>query len=179
MTLPAIAAQLVNLLYSTVDRIYIGQIPVVGTNALAGLGVTSSIIMLISAFSAIVGVGGAPIAGVALGKGERDRAGKILGNGFVLLVIFAVITSAITYIFMEPLLYLIGASDETISYSMDYLSIYLIGTVFVQISIGLSPSLSIQGRPAIAMLSIVIGAVTNIVRLFLSMGLIWVLKEPL
>ncbi len=162
MTLPAILAQLVNLLYSIVDRIYIGRIPN-GTDALAGLGITTSIIMLISAFSSIVGMGGSPIASIALGKGERERAGKILGNGFVLLIFFAIITSTIAYIFMQPLLFLIGASKQTIKYATDYLSIYLIGTVFVQISVGLVSYISCQGRPTIAMLSIIIGAVSNII----------------
>ncbi len=162
MTIPAILAQLVNLLYSIVDRIYIGRIPN-GTDALAGLGITSAVIILISAFSMIVGGGGAPVAAVALGKGERDNAGKILGNGFVLLIGFAVVTTAITYIFMRPLLFLIGASDMTIGYATDYLSIYLIGTFFVQISVGFVPFINIQGRPAIAMLAVVIGAVFNII----------------
>lgn len=110
MALPAIAAQLVNLLYSIVDRIYIGHIPEIGTQALAGVGVTSSIIILISSFSAIVGAGGSPLAAIALGQGDRVRAGKILGNGFILLIIFTLITSLTTYLFMRPLLFLTGAS---------------------------------------------------------------------
>ena len=119
MALPAIAAQLVNLLYSIVDRIYIGHIPEIGTQALAGVGVTSSIIILISSFSAIVGAGGSPLAAIALGQGDRVRAGKILGNGFILLVIFTLITSLTTYLFMRPLLFLTGASEQTIGYAVD------------------------------------------------------------
>lgn len=163
MALPAIAAQLINLLYNIIDRIYIGHIPEVGTDALAGIGVTSSIIILISSFSAIVGAGGSPLAAIALGQGDRVRAGKILGNGFTLLLIFTVITTTLTYLFMEPVLFLTGASHQTIGYAIDYLSIYLIGTIFVQISVGLNNYINIQGRPAIAMYSILIGAILNII----------------
>lgn len=162
MALPAVAAQLVNLLYNIVDRVYIGHIPGIGTDALAGIGVTGSIIIFISAFSAIVGAGGAPLAAIALGQNDRQRAGKILGNGFVLLLIFTVITSALAYTFMEPVLLFTGASERTIGYAVDYLSIYLIGTVFVQISTGLNTFINTQGRPGIAMYSVIIGAVLNI-----------------
>lgn len=162
MALPAVAAQLVNLLYNIVDRVYIGHIPGIGTDALAGIGVTSSIIIFISAFSAIVGAGGAPLAAIALGQNDRERAGKILGNGFVLLLIFTVITSALAYTFMKPVLLFTGASERTIGYAVDYLSIYLIGTVFVQISTGLNTFINTQGRPGIAMYSVIIGAVLNI-----------------
>lgn len=163
MALPAIAAQLINLLYNIIDRVYIGHIPEVGTDALAGIGVTSSIIILISSFSAIVGAGGSPLAAIALGQGDRVRAGKILGNGFTLLLIFTVVTSTLTYLFMEPILFLTGASHQTIGYAVDYLSIYLIGTIFVQMSVGLNNYINIQGRPAIAMYSILIGAILNII----------------
>lgn len=108
MALPAVAAQIVNLLYNLVDRIYIGHIPVIGTDALAGIGVTSSVIILISAFSAIVGGGGAPLAAIALGQGDRVRAGKILGNGFTLLLMFTLLTSVTAYIFMRPVLLFTG-----------------------------------------------------------------------
>lgn len=148
MALPAIAAQFVNLLYNLVDRIYIGHIPHIGTDALAGIGVTSSVIILISAFSSIVGAGGSPLAAIALGQGDRERAGKILGNGFILLVIFTLITSSITYALMEPILLLTGASERTIGYATDYLSVYLMGTLFVELSVGLNTFINIQGaRP--------------------------------
>lgn len=163
MALPAVTAQIVNLLYNIVDRIYIGHIPGYGTDALAGIGVTGSIIMLISACSAFVGGGGAPLAAIALGRGDRDRAEKLLGNGFTLLLIFSVLFSVGVYLYMEPLLYLIGASERTIGYAVDYLSIYLLGTVFVQLAVGLNPFINTQGRPRIAMASVVIGAVFNIV----------------
>lgn len=163
MALPAVVAQVVNLLYNIVDRIYIGHIPGIGTDALAGVGVTSSVIILISAFSAIVSGGGAPLAAIALGQGNRDRAERILGNGFILLILFTVIISALSYIFMEPVLLFTGASGNTIGYATDYLSIYLTGTVFVQISVGLNTFINTQGRPGIAMLSTILGAVMNII----------------
>ena len=163
MALPAVAAQFVNLLYSIVDRIYIGHIPGIGTDALAGVGVTTSLIILISSFSAIVGGGGAPLAAIALGQGDRVRAGKILGNGFVLLILFTLLTSVIAYTFMEPILLLTGASENTLEYAVDYLSIYLLGTIFVEISTGLNSFINAQGRPAIAMFSVLIGALLNII----------------
>ncbi len=163
MALPAVAAQLVNLLYNIVDRMYIGHIPNIGTDALAGIGVTSSVIILISAFSQIVSGGGAPLAAIALGRGERERAEKILGNGFSMLIFFAVVTSVIAYVFMRPILMATGASEVTVGYAVDYLSVYLIGTLCVQIATGLNTYISCQGRAAIAMLSVVIGAVLNIV----------------
>lgn len=163
MALPAVAAQFVNLLYSIVDRVYIGHIPGIGTDALAGVGVTTSLIVLISSFSAIVGGGGAPLAAIALGQGDRQRAGKILGNGFVLLMLFTVLTSVIAYTYMEPILLFTGASENTLGYAADYLSIYLLGTIFVQISTGLNTFINAQGRPAIAMYSVLIGALLNII----------------
>ena len=163
MALPAVAAQLVNLLYTLVDRMYIGHIPGIGTDALAGVGVTSSIIILISSFSSIVGGGGAPLASIALGQNHRERAEKILGNGFVLLILFAVITSSISYIFMEPILLAIGASANTLPYAVDYLSVYLLGTLFVETVVGLNLFINCQGRPGVAMCSVIIGAVLNIV----------------
>ncbi|MDE6215533.1 MATE family efflux transporter [Bacteroides sp.] len=162
MALPTVAAQLVNLLYSVVDRVYIGHIPGIGTDALAGVGVTTSLIILISSFSAIVGGGGAPLATIALGQGERTRAGKILGNGFTLLVAFTLLTTLLSYAFMEPVLLFTGASENTLQYAVDYLSIYLTGTLFVQISIGLNNFINAQGRPSIAMCSVLIGAGINI-----------------
>ena len=163
MALPSVAAQLVNLLYSIVDRIYIGHIEGVGTDALAGIGITSSIIILISAFAQIVGGGGAPLASIALGQGDRERAGKIMNNGIVLLVIFAVSTSLLTFLFMEPLLYLVGASDNTIGYATDYLSIYLLGTFFVMVTTGLNNYINAQGNAGVAMCSVIVGAVANII----------------
>ena len=163
MALPAIAAQLINLFYNIVDRIYIGHIPEIGTDALAGVGITTSIVILIAAFSAIVGAGGAPLASIALGQGDRERAKSILGNGLTLLLLFSISLMMLTYIFMSPLLQFAGASTTTLPYAKDYLSIYLFGTFFVQISTGLNSFINVQGRPAIAMWSVVIGALLNIV----------------
>lgn len=163
MALPAVAAQFVNLLYNLVDRIYIGHIPEIGTDALAGVGVTTSVIILISAFSSIVGAGGSPLAAIALGQGDRVRAGEILGNGFVLLVLLALFTSSIAYAFMKPILLLTGASENTLPYAVDYLSVYLLGTVFVEISTGLNIFINCQGRPTIAMCSVLVGALLNII----------------
>ncbi len=162
MSLPCIAAQLVNLLYSIVDRIYIGHIPETGTEALAGIGITGSITILISAFAQIVGGGGAPLAAMALGEGNRERAGRILGNGFLLLIVFAVLTSVPICIFTEPILLATGASEATLPYAVDYLSIYLMGTVFVMFATGLSTFINAQGRSKTAMWSVLIGAVANI-----------------
>ena len=162
MALPAIAAQLVNLLYNIIDRVYIGHIPEEGTNALAGVGVTTSIVILISAFSSIVGAGGAPLAAIALGQGNRERAGRILGNGSLLLLVFTLLVSGVIYMFMEPILLATGASTNTLPYAIDYLTIYLTGTLFVQISVGLNTFISSQGRPSTAMWSVLIGAFLNI-----------------
>ena len=163
MALPAVAAQFVNLLYNIVDRVYIGHIPGIGTDALAGVGVTTSIVILISAFSAIVGAGGSPLAAIALGQNNRERAGKILGNGFILLILFTLLTSSVAYTFMKPILLFTGASENTLGYAVDYLSIYLLGTFFVEISTGLNAFINTQGRPAVAMCSVLIGAFINIV----------------
>lgn len=163
MAIPSVAAQIVNLLYSVVDRIYIGRIPEVGTTALAGIGITASLLVLIQAFAQIVGAGGAPLAAIALGGGDRARAERILGNGFVMILFFAALTAGASYLYMEPILWLSGASDATLGYATDYLSIYLLGTVFVLISSGLNTFISCQGRPQIAMCSVLLGAMLNII----------------
>ena len=162
MAVPSIIAQIINILYNIVDRIYIGHIPGVGAAALTGVGITFPIITLISAFSAFVGMGGAPLAAIWMGKGDRKHAEKILGSGACLLVIFTIVLMAVFYLFQKPFLYLFGASDATIGYSLDYMSIYLLGTLFVELALGLNPFIISQGRSRIAMISIVIGAVVNI-----------------
>lgn len=163
LAIPSVIAQLINVLYNIVDRMYIGHIKEVGSVALTGVGVTFPIIMLISAFSAFVGAGGAPLAAIALGKGDRERAEKILGNGVTVLISFSVILTIVFMIFKEPLLFMFGASDQTIAYANSYITIYLIGTVFVQAALGLNPFISSQGQAKVAMLSILIGAVINII----------------
>ena len=162
MAVPSIIAQIINILYNIVDRIYIGHIPGVGAAALTGVGITFPIITLISAFSAFVGMGGAPLAAIWMGKGDRKHAEKILGSGACLLVIFTIVLMAVFYLFQKPFLYMFGASDATIGYSLDYMSIYLLGTLFVELASGLNPFIISQGRSRIAMISIVIGAVVNI-----------------
>ena len=162
MAVPSIIAQRINILYNIVDRRYIGHIPGVGAAALTGVGITFPIITLISAFSAFVGMGGAPLAAIWMGKGDRKHAEKILGSGACLLVIFTIVLMAVFYLFQKPFLYMFGASDATIGYSLDYMSIYLLGTLFVELALGLNPFIISQGRSRIAMISIVIGAVVNI-----------------
>ncbi|MBD5499865.1 MAG: MATE family efflux transporter [Lachnospiraceae bacterium] len=163
MAVPSIIAQVINILYSIVDRIYIGHIEGVGMEALTGVGVTFPIITLISAFSAFVGAGGAPLAAIWLGKGDRKRAEKILGNGVSMLIFFTIILMAFFYTFERPLLYLFGASDATISYAMNYISIYLAGTIFVELALGLNAFIISQGQSRTAMLAVLIGAASNII----------------
>lgn len=163
MAIPSIIAQVINILYNIVDRIYIGHISGVGAAALTGVGLTFPIITLISAFSAFVGSGGAPLASIWMGKNDKKHAEKILGTGVFMLLCFSVILMAVFLIFQKPLLYAFGASDATIGYAMEYLTIYLLGTVFVEIALGLNPFIIAQGRSTTAMMSIVIGAVINIV----------------
>lgn len=161
MALPAVAAQLVNLLYGVIDKIYIGHIEGVGGEALAGVGITTSIIILVAAFSNLVGSGGSPLAAIQLGKGNREEASRIMNNGFVMLLFFALICTVTPFFFMDGMLKIAGAEADTLPYARDYLSIYLLGTVFVMISTGLNMFINCQGRPGIAMLSIIIGAVLN------------------
>ena len=163
MAIPSIIAQVINILYNIVDRIYIGHISGVGAAALTGVGLTFPIITLISAFSAFVGSGGAPLASIWMGKNDKKHAEKILGTGVFMLLCFSLVLMAVFLIFQRPLLYAFGASDSTIGYAMEYLTIYLIGTVFVEIALGLNPFIISQGRSTTAMMSIVIGAVINIV----------------
>ena len=152
LALPSVLAQIVNVLYNIVDRIYIGRIPDVGSLALTGVGVTFPIITIISAFAGFASGGGAPLAAIALGQKNRDRAEKILGSS----------TSLLLFFFQTPLLYLFGASSNTIRYASTYISIYLVGTVFVELAVGLNTFISCQGHARTAMCSVLIGAVINI-----------------
>ena len=163
MTLPAILAQIINILYSVIDRIYIGHMEGVGANALTGVGVTFCITMFVSAFSAFISNGAAPLAAIWLGKGDREHAEKILGNSVSFLLVCTVVLMTVFYAFQEPLLYMFGASDATIGYAMDYLSIYLSGTLFVELALGLNAFIICQSQPKTAMFSVLIGAVANIV----------------
>lgn len=159
---PSVLAQIVNVLYNIVDRIYIGRIPDVGSLALTGVGVTFPIITIISAFAGFASGGGAPLAAIALGQKNRERAEKILGSSTSLLLFFSVLLMAFFFVFQTPLLYLFGASDNTIGYASTYISIYLVGTVFVELAVGLNTFISCQGHARTAMCSVLIGAVVNI-----------------
>nr|WP_305136010.1 MATE family efflux transporter [uncultured Schaedlerella sp.] len=163
MALPAVAAQVINVLYNIVDRIYIGHIAGYGELALTGVGVTAPILMVISAFSAFAGMGGAPQASIQLGKKNYDKAEKILGSSVAMLLLFSVVLTVFFQIFKTPVLYAFGASDNTIVYARQYITIYLAGTVFVQFALGLNTYISGQGNPKVAMLSVLLGAVVNII----------------
>ena len=162
LALPAVAAQLINMLYNIVDRIYIGHIEEVGREALTGLGVTFPILMLISAFTAFAGMGGAPLASIHLGAGDRDQAEKILGSSTALLLVLSAVLTVVFSILKEPALMAFGASEDTIGYALDYISVYLLGTVFVQLALGLNAYITAQGQAVAAMASVLIGAVLNI-----------------
>ena len=163
LALPMILAQMVNALYNIVDRIYISYIPNIGTTALTGVGICFPILMLISAFSALLGQGGAPLASIRLGAKKEKEAQKIVGNCFFSLTVCAILLTLIFYMFSKPILFAFGASNDTIGYAQSYLNIYLIGTIFVQMTLGLNAFISAQGFSKISMLTVCIGAVTNIV----------------
>lgn len=162
LAVPAITAQVVNMLYNIVDRIYIGHIPEIGTAALTGVGITFPIITLISAFSSLIAMGGAPRASISMGEGNKDRAERILGNCFTTLLVLSVVLTAIFLIFQEPILWAFGASENTIGYATDYMRIYVCGTVFVQIALGMNMFITSQGFAKTSMLTVIIGAALNI-----------------
>ena len=163
LALPAILAQVINLLYNLVDRMYIGHIAKVGSVALTGLGVTMPFIMCVSAFAALVSMGGAPRASIMMGRGNREEAERILGNCTSMLVIVAVIVTAVSQIWGTDILMLFGASESTLPYAWAYLQIYSIGTIFVQLALGLNAFINAQGFAKTGMLTVVIGAVCNII----------------
>ncbi len=160
---PAILAQVVNMLYNIVDRMYIGHIPEIGVSALTGVGLCFPIIILITAFSSLIGMGGAPRAAIFMGKREKEKAEEILGNCVTALVVIAVLLTIVFLVFGRPLLILFGASENTIGYALDYMQIYVCGTIFVQMALGLNSFITTQGFSLISMLTVAIGAVTNIV----------------
>lgn len=163
LSVPAILAQIVNLLYNVVDRIYIGHMEGVGTAALTGVGLCNPIIVLISAFTMLVAQGGAPRAAIEMGKGDIKKAEKILGNCFSLIIVFAVLFTAVFSIFGEKLLMIFGASEDTIIYALPYMRIYVAGSIFVMISLGLNMFITTQGFTKISMATVLIGAVCNII----------------
>ncbi|NLO46918.1 MAG: MATE family efflux transporter [Clostridiales bacterium] len=160
---PMTLALLINLLYSVVDRMYIGHMAYEGRIALTGIGLAFPIIAIITAFQSLCSMGGAPLLSIARGEGDDKRAELIMGNSFAMLVGFGIILTVLGFIFKAPVLRLIGASDNTFGYANDYLTIYLIGTVFVMISLGMNPFINAQGFAKTGMFTVLIGAVTNIV----------------
>lgn len=163
LAVPAIVAQVINVLYNMVDRMYIGHLPEIGETALTGVGVCFPLITAISAFAALVSMGGAPRASIFLGRGDKETAEKILGNCATALVVVGVALTAVFFAFGYQLLGLFGASSQTIGYAWQYFSIYLVGTIFVQASLGLNAFINAQGYTMVGMLTVVIGAVLNII----------------
>ena len=163
LALPTVAAQLINMLYNIVDRIYIGHIPEIGATALTGVGVCMPLIMIVSAFAALVGYGGAPRASIFMGKKDKESAEKTLGNCFVLQIIISVILTAVLLIWNRDFLMAFGASENTIEYGVSYMNIYALGTIFVELTLGMNAFITAQGFAKTGMLSVLIGAVANII----------------
>ena len=163
LALPTVAAQLINMLYNIVDRIYIGHIPGEGAMALTGVGVCMPIIMVVSAFASLVGYGGPPRASIYMGKNDQKTAESILGNCFTLLVLISLGLTAVLLAWSRPLLLTFGASENTIGYAVSYMNIYACGTLFVQLTLGMNAFITAQGFAKTGMLSVLIGAVCNIV----------------
>jgi putative MATE family efflux protein len=163
MAIPALVGQVVNLLYNIVDRIYIGHIEGIGGTALTGVGLFTPILMLLTGFAMMAGSGGAPRAAIAMGEGDRERAEKILGNCFTTLLLFALVLTPVFYFSCPTLLSWFGASDDTLPYAVTYGQIYILGSTFVLITMGLNVFITTQGFASMSMMTTVIGAVTNIV----------------
>ena len=162
LAIPTVTAQLINMLYNIVDRIYIGHMPGSGNLALTGVGICMPIIIIISAFAALVGMGGSPRASIALGRGDTKSAEDILGSCFTLQTIVAIVLTVIVFIFRRPMLMAFGGSVNTIDYATDYLGIYSLGTLFVQLTLGMNVFITAQGFARTGMFTVLIGAVLNI-----------------
>lgn len=163
LAVPTVVAQLINMLYNIVDRIYIGHIKDVGSLALTGVGVCMPIIMIVSAFAALIASGGGPKASICMGKGDNDSAEKIMGGCFSLQIIISTVLTAVLLIWNKDLLLMFGASENTIAYATDYMNIYAIGTIFVQLTLGMGAFITAQGHTKISMITVLIGAVSNII----------------
>jgi putative MATE family efflux protein len=163
LALPTVVAQLINMLYNIVDRMYIGHIEDIGATALTGVGVCMPLIMIVSAFAALVGYGGAPRASIFMGKKDNESAERTLGNCFALQIIISIILTAILLIWNCDLLMAFGASENTIGYAVNYMNIYALGTIFVQLTLGMNSFITAQGFAKVGMLSVLIGAVSNII----------------
>ena len=162
LALPAIIAQLVNVLYNIVDRVFIGRLDS-GDMAIAGIGVAFPIIMIITAFSGLIGMGGAPLAAIKMGEEKKGEAEEIMTNSFSSLIILSITLTIFFLIFKEPILWAFGASNATIGYAKDYLSIYLLGTIFVQVALGMNSFINTQGFAKIGMITVMVGALINII----------------
>ena len=163
LSVPTVVAQLINMLYNIIDRIYIGHIPEEGSLALTGVGVCMPIIMVISAFAALISSGGAPKASINMGKGDNESAEKILGGCFALQLVISAVLTAVLLIWNEDLLLAFGASENTVSFAVNYMNIYAIGTVFVQLTLGMGAFINAQGFTKIGMITVLIGALSNII----------------
>ena len=163
LALPMTVAQLINVLYSVVDRMYIGRLPDAAGNALTGLGLTFPIISIVTAFANLFGMGGSPLFSIERGRGNLEKAREILGNTFALLVGTGAALTVVILLIKRPLLYAFGASDATYPYADGYITIYLLGSVFVMISLGMNQFINAQGFGRKGMMTVLIGAVTNIV----------------
>ncbi|MCI5765821.1 MAG: MATE family efflux transporter [Clostridiales bacterium] len=163
LAVPAITAQLINALYNIVDRMYLGHLPGSGTLALTGVGVTFPIIMIISAFASLIGMGGAPLASIKMGEGDQARAERIMGNCFATLLGLSAVLTVFFLATKDTLLYWFGASDATFGYADQYLTIYVIGTLFVQLTLGMNAFINAQGFAKMGMLTVLIGAACNII----------------
>lgn len=163
LAVPTVVAQLVNMLYNIVDRIYLGHMPGDGSLALTGVGVCTPIILFVSAFASLICASGAPRASIFMGKGEHDNAEETMGNCFTLQAVVSILITAILVLFGEKLLWSFGASENTISYATEYLRIYSVGTIFVQLTLGMNAYITAQGSAKIAMITVMIGAACNII----------------
>lgn len=161
MAVPMTVAQLINILYNVVDRMYLGRLP--GHLALTGLGLCLPIVSILMGFANLCGMGGSPLCSIHRGKGELDEAERIMGNSFTLLLLFGISLTTLCLLFRRPILYLFGASDLTFPYANDYLTIYILGTVFVMIGLGMNPFINAQGFSRMGMVTVTVGAVVNIV----------------
>ncbi|WMJ77463.1 MULTISPECIES: MATE family efflux transporter [unclassified Sedimentibacter] len=163
LAIPTITAQLINMMYNIIDRMYIGHMPNNGALALTGVGVCMPIIMIITAFAMLISSGGAPRASIMMGEGDVDEAEKVLGNSFTFQIIISIILTIVLLIWNRDILMVFGASENTIQYATAYMSVYAIGTFFVQTTLGMNAFLTAQGFAKTAMISVLIGAITNIV----------------
>ena len=163
LALPMTMAQLINVLYNIVDRLYIGMMPENATLSLTGLGLCLPIISMVMAFANLFGMGGAPLCSIERGKGNEAEAEAIMGNSFVMLVLAGAVLTVLGLVFKRPMLFLFGASEATISYADDYITIYLLGNIFVMVGLGMNSFINSQGFGMIGMMTVILGAVANIV----------------